>query len=441
MGHNAWQTSRGIRRKTEPLRGWSLLLALLGIALLAGCTNLLRLSADTRETRERLRILEGTLEAPTCAECPLIVVVLGDESPPVVHNFRVFERSGSFRIAALRESRFLFAFQDTNRDFSYQPGEPAAWHELAGTRFAGLTATDIALRLGGPLVRPAPPGMLNLFELRGATLGRVDVQMGQLATLEDERFSPAAAEMGVWEPVRFMKQGYAGIFFLEPYDAARTPVLFIPGINGTPRDFTDLIRALDRRRFQPWVMHYPSGLDLRALGDGLVGLMAELRLRHAFSSLHVVAHSMGGLVGREFVAECARGRTCGYLRQFISISTPFSGEATAGLGVAYAPVVVPVWRNLAPGSPFLDHLFDEPLPGDVEHHLLFSFRNESGLRRGSGDGVIPLASQLRPEAQAQATTLRGFDDDHMSVLENPEVHRLVNELLGAGGRSGRVRRP
>ena len=440
MANEARQKSRGIGCKALP-RGWGLLLALLGIALLTGCTNLLRLSADTRETRERLRILEGTIEVPTCGECPLIVVVLGDESPPVVHNFRVFERSGSFRIAALRESRYLFAFQDTNRDFSYQQTEPAAWHELADTGLEDLTATDIVLRLGIPLVRPAPPGLLNLFELRGATLGRVDVQMGQVATLEDERFSRSAAEMGVWEPIRFMKQGYAGIFFLEPYDAGRTPVLFIPGINGTPRDFADLIRALDRRRFQPWVMHYPSGLDLRALGDGLVGLMSELRLRYDFSSLHVVAHSMGGLVGREFVAACARGGTCGYLRQFVSISTPFSGEASAGLGVAYAPVVVPVWRNLTPGSPFLAHLFDEPLPGDVEHHLLFSFRNESRLRPGSGDGVVLLASQLRQEAQAQATTLRGFDDDHMRVLENPAVHQLVNELLGTAGLSKRVRRP
>lgn len=173
MANVAWHKPWGVRRNALP-RGWGLLLALLGIALLAGCTNLLRLSADTRETRERLRILEGTIEAPTCGECPLIVVVLGDESPPVVHNFRVFERSGSFRIAALRESMYLFAFQDMDRDFSYQQAEPATWHELAGTRFAGLTGTDIALRLGGPLARPAPPGLLNLFEFRGATLGRVD---------------------------------------------------------------------------------------------------------------------------------------------------------------------------------------------------------------------------------------------------------------------------
>jgi hypothetical protein len=138
---------------------------------------------------------------------------------------------------------------------------------------------------------------------------------------------------------------------------------------------------------------------------------------------------MGGLVAQEYLAECARTRGCEYMRRFISISTPFSGEATAGLGVSYAPVVVPVWRNLTPGSPFLRHLFDVPLPLGSSHHLVFSYRNASGIRRGSGDGVIPLESQLRLEAQAQATAVRGFNDDHMSVLVNPEVHRYINAIL------------
>ncbi|NJD25577.1 MAG: alpha/beta hydrolase [Betaproteobacteria bacterium] len=414
------------------------LAVLLVAMLLAGCANLWRLSVDTRETRERVRLLEGNLQAPSCSDCPVIVIVLGDESPPAIHNFRVFEGSGSFRVAALRESRRLFAFQDVNRDFSYQAGEPAVWLDLASLRFAGVTAGDIELVLGA-LQQPAPPGLTNLFELRGSTLGSIDVQMSEIVTLDDERFSRAAAESGIWEPIAFMKRGYAGIFFLEPYDPGRVPVLFIPGINGSPRDFARMIAALDRKRFQAWVMHYPSGLDLRAMGDGLVGLMAELQLRHDFRALHVVAHSMGGLVGREFLAECARSDGCNYMRRFISISTPFSGEASAGLGVAYAPVVVPVWRNLTPGSPFLAHLFDQALPPGVEHHLLFSFRNESRLRPGSGDGVILLDSQLRTEAQVQAASLRGFNDDHMSILDNADVHCLVNSLLAAGNSDRRDR--
>ena len=88
-------------------------------------------------------------------------------------------------------------------------------------------------------------------------------------------------EIGVQFTVRkakwpdLLKEGYAGIYFLEPYAKDKTPVLFVHGIGGSPRDLEDIIAALDRRRFQPWLMNYPSGLDIRALGDGLVGLLAE----------------------------------------------------------------------------------------------------------------------------------------------------------------------
>lgn len=235
--------------------------------------------------------------------------------------------------------------------------------------------------------------------------------------------------MGMWQPLRFMKEGYAGIYFLEPYTADKTPVLFVHGIGGSPRDLDGVIAALDRSRFQPWLMNFPSGLDIRALGDGLVGLLAELRHRFAFAELHIVAHSMGGIVVREYLAECARSGGCDYARRFVSISAPFGGNSAARLGVEYAPVVMPVWRSLAPDGSFMRRLFDEPLPAGVTHYLLFGFRNSAMLASASGDGVISLASQLRREAQLQAHALRGFDDDHMSILANREVLRYIGEIL------------
>ena len=82
--------------------------------------------------------------------------------------------------------------------------------------------------------RRLPASLGNLFDLRGSTLGRVDVQLGKPARLDDARFSPEAAAMGMWQPLRFMKEGYAGIYFLEPYAADKTPVLFVHGIGWQP---------------------------------------------------------------------------------------------------------------------------------------------------------------------------------------------------------------
>lgn len=400
---------------------------LLGLAL-AGCGNLSRLAVDIVESGSTLRLASGSLRAPPCERCELIIVVLGDERGEAIHNYRVFERPGSFRIAALNTSRYLFAFQDRNRDFAYQSDEPGAWFDLAAKGIADDSVGDVVLEIGQPLARPAP-SVPDLFEMRGSGLGRIDILLGKVTTIDDPRFDREAAERGMWEPLGYMKTGHAGIFFLEPYDPSRVPVLFVHGINGTPQNFRTLIASLDRRRFQPWVINYPSGFDLRALGDGLQGVLAELRLRHGFDRMHIVAHSMGGLLIREYLAECRRARTCDYVDKVVSIATPYGGIENMRLFLDLATVVMPVWRNLLPGGAFLAGLFDDPLPPKVSLHLAFAFRNDAPGSGQPGDGAVSLKTQLRPEAQREAKSMRGFNESHLSVLDSADVHHYVNTIL------------
>ena len=408
------------------------LIALVALGL-AGCTQFVRLANDIRETGDRLRVVGGELASDasgTCTDCPFVVMVLADSAGRSLHNFRVFERPGRFQLAALNDSRALFAFHDLDRSFTYTPGEPAAWLDLPA-RLAERSVDDLRLRLRATVDRQPPQALPPLYELRGTALTQIDVRLAQVVPLADERFSPASADIGMWEPIGFMKSGRAGIFFLEPHDPARTPVLYVHGMGGSPRDFQALIDGLDRQRFQPWVLAYPSGLDLRASGDGLVGLLAELQLRLGFRRLHIVAHSVGGVLVRETLAECSRTRGCAWAGHFVSLSSPFGGVSVVGALVDFAAVVMPVWRNLAPQSEFLATLFDAPLPSPAHHHLVFGYRNAATLSRKSGDGVIALDSQLRAAAQQQATSLRGFDDDHASILTNPQVVRHVNRVLAS----------
>jgi hypothetical protein len=406
---------------------WFAMLACLG--LFSGCGNLTRLAKDILETDERLRLVSGKIDSSVCNDCEVIIAVAGDDQGKEIHNYRVFERPGNFRLAALHDSKFLIVFQDLNRDFSYQVNEPAVWYDLSKTKIKTRDVADIEISLRGPSARPVPPALERLFDLRGNSLGKIDVQAGSVQSLADEKFSEESAVMGMWEPIGFMKSGRAGIFFLEPYDPARIPVLFVHGINGTPRNFTSMINAIDHQKYQVWVLNYPSGLDLRALGDGMVGILAELRHRYGFNTLHFVAHSMGGLMVREYMAECVRSNGCDYAGNFISISTPYGGVASTATWIDYARVVMPVWRNLVPDGPFLNDLFIHPLPPGVRQTLIVSYRNVSRFSRDSGDGVIPLESQLRLEAQRQAVAIRGFNEDHNSVLESKEVHFEVNKAL------------
>ena len=42
---------------------------------------------------------------------------------------------------------------------------------------------------------------------------------------------------------------------------------------------------------------------------------------------------------------------------------------------------------------------------------------------------MQLTSQLRAEAQEEALSLRGYDEDHTSILRSPAVAARLNQIL------------
>ena len=56
--------------------------------------------------------------------------------------------------------------------------------------------------------------------------------------------------------------------------------------------------------------------------------------------------------------------------------------------------------------------------------MLFGFHGGD-----SSDGVVALASQLRPEAQEEARSLRGFDATHTGILASPAAAARLGEIL------------
>lgn len=411
------------------------LLPIIPALLLSACSNLLDLRQDLIAARSTFALVAGSVESPACPDCPTIVVALGDHTGKKIHGYRVLESPGSFEIFTPGAPRHVFAFNDLNSDFQYQPEEPAGWYELPADFKAGQRIDDVQISiLPAKPDRPAMPSIGNLFNLRATTPEMIDVRLGTVSTLDDPRFEQDMAGLGMWRPLHFMKAGYAGIYFLEAYSPEKIPVLFVHGINGSPRDFALMISHLDRTRFQPWMLYVPSGLNIEYLGDGMLGMLSELYVRYNFRHLHIVAHSMGGLIARSYLGACEQAGNCRYVRSFTSISSPFGGDSAARSGVDYAPVVMPVWNSMVPGSEFLNELFQTPMPSGVPHFMLFGYRNTSLIGALSSDGVIPLASQLRPEAQAQATAIRGFDEDHMSILGSDSARAYVYQLISNEGR-------
>ncbi|MCK5681432.1 hypothetical protein KAI46_11545 [bacterium] len=113
----------------------------------------------------------------------------------------------------------------------------------------------------------------------------------------------------------------------------------------------------------------------------------------------------------------------------ITISTPFAGHGAASMGLKYAPAVIPVWKDVVPESEFIQTLFQKPRTTDVSHYLLFSFEGKSRFAQGNNDGVVSIASQLRPEAQTGAVLVRGFAENHTSILKNNRAINLIEQIL------------
>lgn len=405
-----------------------LLLALI-LATLAGCGNLVRLSGDLKDYEKTVADFSGTIRSPGCPDCATVIVVMGRKGKPV--SYKVLEHPGYFKILSSPEAEGIFAFHDTNDNFEFDPDEPFAWQELTEERKKGTPATgltlDIQQRSGYSHTGLSP--RISLFDLRNKLGDGISIQLGRLAELDDRQFNPEFADLGMWQPMKFMRTGFAGIYFLEPYSPDKTPVLFIHGVNGTPRDFSTMIEHLDRSKYQFWFFYYPSGLEIPSIGNGLLGMMNKLWLELKFRKMHVVAHSMGGLVGRSFLNACREAHECDFIHTFTSIASPFGGAQQAKSGVEYSPVVMPVWRSMSPDSAFLRELFAKPLTGGVRHHLVFGFRNTSRLSKDSGDGTVPLDSQLPYAVQGQAASLRGFNEDHLSILTSAQVGSYLSLIL------------
>jgi pimeloyl-ACP methyl ester carboxylesterase len=366
--------------------------------------------------------------------CPLIVVLYTEPEHRIV-DFFVLPRSGRYFFMAAPGTYRIAAFEDRNRDFTYQPGieragsygAPTSIAIEAGVRSPGMNVAivpDTQWRI--PLaIGPLDPHHRGIADLP-------DVQLGTVVKLADDRFSDANGKLGLWQPAEFVFKIGAGVYFLEPYDSDKTPVLFIHGVTGHPANFTYLVEHLDRKQFQPWFAYYPSGIGLDDVGRVLARWLAALQAEHGFTKIILVAHSMGGLVTRALVNDVyddPEAKRLVAIEALVTISTPFGGHASAASGVENAPVVIPSWKDMVPGSKFLTDLTAGELPPECEHDLFFSYQGSTPFIREASDGVVSVASELPLVVQQRAKRVLGFSEDHMSILRSADVSAELNAVL------------
>jgi pimeloyl-ACP methyl ester carboxylesterase len=116
--------------------------------------------------------------------------------------------------------------------------------------------------------------------------------------------------MGMLRGTNMMEK--TGLYFLEPYDPSRIPVVFVHGLMSSPFTWVKTINGLQqdpevRKRYQPWVFGYATGNPI---------LYSALRLREELAKVDklypnhlpyvLVGHSMGGMLTHAQVTTVTR---------------------------------------------------------------------------------------------------------------------------------------
>lgn len=420
------------------------LLLILATVLISGCANFRKLGRNLNFMDDTI-IVTGRIKNAEDYKSVKAYIVDWDREKKKIHSVDYSEVKGlgvfGFFVKE-SENLYLMAWADSNGNDRFDRGEPA-WisHDESGQLTPVKVQDDGADMEGyleknyeypGDLTGPAEEFFKGRHRSEVKTGWGIPISLGDVADVDEPRFSSEAAQAGYWEPAAYPIKSGLGIYFKEEYDPNRTPVLFVHGAAGSPHDFDTFFRTFDRKNFQLWFFHYPSGRRLAEMGGGLDRGLRLLQSHFGFKEVHVVAHSMGGLVSRHAILENMRSEhPC--IGRFVSISSPFGGQEFAATGVKHAPSVIPSWRDIEPESDFLEEIFKDDLLGDVDHMMLYGDKaSKVKSLPNENDGTLSVRSMTFEPAVKDAVKLKEYHDDHMSILSNREVIKEVERFLRAG---------
>jgi len=220
----------------------------------------------------------------------------------------------------------------------------------------------------------------------------------------EERARPEAERYSL----RDLPPGQRGLL-IGDVEAAGTPIVLIHGVVDNRSIFTVLRRGLRRRGFgRVQSLNYsPLTDDVRDVAERLSEAVEVLCAETGYERVHLIGHSMGGLVARYYVQRLGGDQR---VHTLVTLGTPHSGTYAARI------VPHPVARQLRPGSDIIAELA-EPAPGCRTRFVAFW----SDLDQM----IIPTSSARmeHPDLSARNVFIRGVG--HLSL---PIDGRVVHEI-------------
>lgn len=175
-------------------------------------------------------------------------------------------------------------------------------------------------------------------------------------------------------------------------------VVLIHGLFATAGVLRPLADALGRHvGVHTAALSYAPGTSFAQISDRIGALLEQVP---AGVRVHLVGHSLGGVVGRHYAVVAGDPRVV----QTISVASPFGGvTGAATLGLA---------RDLDPASPLLRELRLADLAASVPHVSIVS--TDDAVVRAPVSHALP---------HGEVVVLHGIG--HNALLFAPEVHRHV----------------
>ena len=397
--------------------------------LLLACTLYLLSACALREIKEQVELIEdksiisGFVELDKGITGSVYVRLYQHKNSYIeLVNQMVLNTNGSYQFHVLPGRYLVAAYIDQNSNQHYERTEPAVY-EGYGQKQPDLIDVQEkqhykrpALTISGPIQK------VSSLDLK-VSLSKTVQNIGKIVNLNDPMFGDDNASMGLWRPLEFVQQFGGGLLMLQDYDKEKIPVIFVHGIMGNPLNFEAVIKELDRDKFQPWVLYYPSGMRLDMVSDHFLKALNQLYAEYRFSDIQIIAHSMGGLMCRSFLMK-QQIEPAFEISLFVTINSPLYGMDSAASGVKHSPIVIPSWRDVATDSDYVRRVHEWQHPSRIPYHLFFSY-----LKGEDGDGVVSLSSQLSLSLQEEAVKIYGFNARHAGILKQPEFISRLNSIL------------
>lgn len=192
-------------------------------------------------------------------------------------------------------------------------------------------------------------------------------------------------------------------------EAAGTPIVLVHGIFDNRSIFTLLRRGLHRRGFgSTYALNYSALTDdIRSVAQRLGALIEQVCAETGHERVHVIGHSLGGLIGRYLVQRLGGDER---VHTLVTLGTPHAGTLPARI------VPLETARQMRIGSDLIAELA-EPAPG-CRTRLLAFWSDIDQL-------VIPQshARVEHPDLKARNVLVRGVG--HLSL---PVDGRVVREI-------------